>query len=226
MSTVTNYEDVSVFTPEGKVKALDYVRNTVELGNTTIALSNGEVGVIIAHTGPTSALAFQTKKIFKISNTAVFAFSGMTNDGLVIVEHLLDKVAWNDIYKDQPISPLRMFDDLSVDASIRTSTSEKRLYGVGGVLMVKNNGVKLVEFEPTGIVQIVNAMSIGSRSQSAKTILENYVDDFGTMDKEALVRVGMEALRNAHPDEELSRNNVDIWCLEDRIEILDAQDFI
>lgn len=226
MSTMSNYDDVSVFTPEGKVKPLDYIRSTVELGNTTVALSNGSTGVIIVHTGPVVSNAFPTQKLFKISDFAAFAFSGMTNDGLEIVKYLVDEVIWHETYKNQPVHHLQLFENLSFDAAYRTVTSNKRLYGAGGVLMIRSDGVKLVEFEPTGIVQVVKALSIGSRSQSAKTILENHVDTFEKMNKDELIKVGLEALKNAHPDECLCRENVEIWCLEDSVEVIDAQCFL
>lgn len=226
MSTLSNYDDVSVFTPEGKVKPLEHIRSTVELGNIAIALGNKRVGIIIGYTGPMSSLAYPAQKIFKISETSAFAFSGMTNDGLEIVEHLIDETIWHETYKDQPIHHFQIFEYLSTDASYRTITSNKRLYGVGGVFMMKNDGIKLVEFDPTGIVRLVRGTSIGNRSQSARTILENHVDAFEEMSKEQLVKVGVEALRNAHPEDTLSQDNVNIWCLEEKVEILDTQAFV
>lgn len=226
MSTLSNYDDVSMFTPEGKVKPLEHIRNTVELGNTTIALANSNLGIIIGHTGPVSPLAYQAQKIFKISETSAFAFSGMTNDGLEIVEHLIDETIWHETYKDQPIHHLQIFDYLSSDASYRTMTSNKRLYGVSGVFMMRNDGVKLVEFDPTGMVHMIKGTSIGNRSQSARTVLENYVESFEEMDKRQLVRAGIEALRNAHPEDSLSPENVNIWSLEEKIEVLDVKEFM
>eukprot|EP00866_Antonospora_locustae_P002603 jgi/Antlo1/2603/1479 len=226
MSTMSSYDDVSVFTPEGKVKPLDYIKSTVELGNTTVALSNVRTGVIVVHTGPVVSNAFPTQKLFQISDFAAFAFSGMTNDGLEIVSYLVDEVIWHETYKNQPVHHLQLFENLSFDAAYRTVTSNKRLYGAGGVLMIRTDGVKLVEFEPTGIVQVAKAVSVGSRSQSAKTILENYVNNFENMDKEQLIRVGLEALKNAHPDERLCKENIEIWCLENSIEVVDARHFV
>lgn len=223
---MSSYDDVSVFTPEGKVKPLDYIRNTVELGNTTVALSNTRTGVIVVHTGPVVPNAFPTQKLFRISDFAAFAFSGMTNDGLEIVKYLVDEVIWHETYKNQPVHHLQLFEHLSFDAAYRTMTSNKRLYGAGGVLMIRNNGVRLVEFEPTGIVQAVKAVSIGSRSQSAKTVLENYTGSFEDMSKEQLVEAGLEALRNAHPDETLCKENIEIWCLEDSVEVIDVERFM
>lgn len=226
MAEYSQYESVDTFTPEGKVKALEYIRNTVDLGNTTIALGNKKCGVLLAYTGKKSVLAHKQPKIFKISEKAIFSFAGITNDGLDIVKYLIDLSVWEEIYKNREIHPIKVFDDLREEASLRTLYSRNRMYGCGGILVNSyNNEINIVEFEPAGNVQYVNAVSIGSRSQSAKTILENYSGDYENADRNALIKIAIEALRNAHPDEELNSDNLEVWCLEDKAYIVESFDF-
>lgn len=44
-------------------------------------------------------------------------------------------------------------------------------------------------------------MAIGSRSQSARTYLENHLDEFQTCDTEELIKHGLRALRDTLPNE-------------------------
>lgn len=222
----SSYESVDTFTPEGKVKALEYIKNTVELGNTTIALCNKKCGVVLAYTGKKSILAHKQPKIFKISEKTIFSFAGITNDGLDIVKYLIDASVWEEVYKDRSIHPLKVFNDLQEEASFRTIYSRNRMYGCGGILLTRHNEeVRVVEFEPHGNVQFVRGVSVGGRSQSAKTILENHVDEFDSADRDALIRIAILALRNSHPDEVLCKDNVDIWCLEENAYILESFTF-
>merc|ERR1719220_129904 len=54
-------------------------------------------------------------------------------------------------------------------------------------------------------------MSIGARSQSARTYLEKFLDEFSDCDLETLVAHGLRALRDCLPNEvELTNKNVTI----------------
>ncbi|RVD92888.1 20S proteasome subunit alpha [Tubulinosema ratisbonensis] len=222
----SQYETVDTFTPEGKVKALEYIKNSVELGNTTIALGNKNCGILLAYNGKKSVLTHKQPKIFKISDKALFSFAGITNDGLDIVKYLVDYSVWEEIYKGRDIHPVKVFDDLCREAIPRTIYSGNRMFGCGGILLSRyKNEIVLTEFEPTGNVQLVHAVSVGNRSQSAKTILENYYDSLESADKNTLIKVALEALKNAHPDEELTNENVEIWCLEEKASFVESFNF-
>ncbi|TBU02340.1 subunit of 20S proteasome [Hamiltosporidium magnivora] len=216
MSSITDYNYVSVFTPEGKVKPLDYIKKTVELGNVSIALKNNECGVMIGYKGQLNDISYYNKKVYKINDSSLFTFSGITNDGLEIVDYLIRKSVSEEVIRDRNISHLSVFDDLCVEASFRTMYSGTRLYGVSGLLMTQSEGIRLIEFEPTGRIREAHAMSIGNRSQSARTILESEVNSLNELDLEGLIRVGIAALKNAHPESgALNQENVDIFCLKD-----------
>lgn len=220
------YELQDTFTPEGKVKVLDHIKNSVELGNTTIALGNKKCGILLAYTGKKSNLTHKQPKIFKISEKAIFSFAGITNDGYEIVKYLSDRSVWEEIYKGREIHPIKVFDDLCQVANFRTMGLTDRMFGCGGILLSNyKNEIVITEFEPSGNVQLVHAVSVGIRSQSAKTILENYFSFLESVDKNTLIRIALEALKNAHSDEELSHENVEIWCLEDKASIVESFEF-
>lgn len=67
--------------------------------------------------------------------------------------------------------------------------------------------IELLEFMPTGIVNVCYAMSIGSRAQSARTILEREYKE--GMSIEDMVRVGIKAMKNAVS--ELKKEDIMIW---------------
>ncbi|KAF7679720.1 putative proteasome subunit alpha type-6 [Astathelohania contejeani] len=215
MSTITDFNNVSVFTPEGKIIPLENIKKTVELGNTTLGLTNDRIGVLVAYLGSSSDYSYPTKKLFKINKRSIFTYAGITNDGLEIVDYLLEKGITEEVIKDRDIHFLRVFDDLCYEASFRTLVARDRLYGAGGLLLTDYNGAKLVEFQPAGCVKEARAMAIGNRAQSARTILENEVENLDTMGVDEMCRVGIRALKNSHPEEgALTKDNVEIWCLE------------
>lgn len=217
MPTGFNYDSYLLYNPEGKIGQLDYIRKTTELGNTSVALGNRRIGVLIAHTPPRSKFAERQQKVFEISDSTLFTFSGITNDGLEIVHGLKSNAVFESVIKDRPLHHLTCFDSLCFDATLRTLTGSNRMYGVAGILMTDFEGIRIVEFEPTGYVREVIASSIGNKSQSCRTILEDEHLKVADASEEELVAIGLKALKNAYPDPEdapLKSEDISIYVIE------------
>lgn len=205
MAQQTNYNYVNLYSSDGKVKPIENILKSVELGTTAIAITSKDAGIILAHS-PSTQIAYPQNKIFKISPKTLFTFSGITNDGLYMVDYLINKTINEHVYKNRNINS-RVFDDLSSSASLRTMYYSNRPLGVGGLLLVAGESMELLEFMPTGIVNVCYAMSIGTRAQSARTILEREYQE--GMSVEDMVRMGIKAMKNAVND--LKEENIMIW---------------
>lgn len=216
MGSQGKYNMLKIFNPEGKVRQLDFIQQTTELGSTVVGLRNRRMGVMIAHNERRSRLADVQKKIFPIDKRSLFTFSGITNDGLCIVDYLTEKSVSEEVIKGRPTHYLDVFEELLRDAFERTIVDGRRLYGVAGLYLTEYEGIRLVEFNPAGYVREAAGMSIGNRGQSCRTVLEAHSSSYEEMDLEGLVGVGIQALRNAHPEEDfLTADNVEIWVLEE-----------
>lgn len=216
MSGVFDYDSELLFNPEGRIKQLEFIKKTTELGNTTVALCNSGCGVLIAYVPKRSKLAEGQQKVFEINEKTLFTFSGITNDGLSIVRYLKAQSVFENVIKDRDLHHIACFDSLCFDAALRTINSSKRLYGVAGVLLTDHNGVRLVEFEPAGYAREVIGISIGSKSQSCRTILEDKYELIKDASEEELIKIGLKALRNAYPDpaeKVLDPNDICIYVL-------------
>ena len=67
----------------------------------------------------------------------------------------------------------------SVEAQVNTQEYGRRPYGVGFLVVGQDeSGPHLYEFSPSGTSYEYYAMSIGARSQSAKTYLEKHYEEF------------------------------------------------
>jgi 20S proteasome subunit alpha 6 len=115
---------------------------------------------------------------------------------------------------------------------VNTQEYGRRPYGVGFLVVGQDkNGPHLYEFQPTGNSYEYYAMSIGARSQSAKTYLEKHYESFtdgglaslcSFVDDspqppasiEELIKHGLHALRETlQQDKELNVNNTSIGIL-------------
>ena len=74
-------------------------------------------------------------------------------------------------------------------------------------------GPHLIEFTPSGTMLEYMAMSIGARSQSARTYLERHLSEFADCDAEGLIKHGLKALRETlQQDKDLTGDNTSIVC--------------
>lgn len=68
---------------------------------------------------------------------------------------------------------------LRLEAQVNTQEYGRRPYGVGFLVIGQDkSGPHLYEFQPSGNSYEYYAMSIGARSQSAKTYLEKHYESF------------------------------------------------
>lgn len=76
---------------------------------------------------------------------------------------------------------------------------------------MQDRGPHLYEFSPSGNCFEYHAMSVGARSQSAKTYLEAHLDEFADCDVQTLVKHGLHALRDTlQQDKELTPANTSV----------------
>ena len=74
-----------------------------------------------------------------------------------------------------------------LEAQVNTQEYGRRPYGVGFLIIGQDSsGPHLFEFSPSGISLEYFAMSIGARSQSAKTYLERHFEEFADSESVSL----------------------------------------
>merc|ERR1719473_1898225 len=110
---------------------------------------------------------------------------------------------------DKPILVSRLIDDMSSMAQEKTQRYSQRAYGVGLLVIgYDDHGPQLFETCPSGNYFEYHAISIGGRSQSAKTYLEKHFESFKDCDEKALVTHAVNALANClGNDGELTTKN-------------------
>ena len=85
------------------------------------------------------------------------------------------------------------------EAQVNTQEYGRRPYGVGFLVIGQDStGPHLYEFSPSGISYEYYAISIGARSQSAKTYLERHFEEFADCTYNAFIRVYSQSLHIAY----------------------------
>ena len=74
----------------------------------------------------------------------------------------------------------QLVEEVEREYQIRTNSSGKRPFGVGMLIVGLNdqNTPQIYQITPNGNCLEFEAMAMGNKSQSARTYLENYLQDF------------------------------------------------
>ncbi|CAE6457798.1 unnamed protein product [Rhizoctonia solani] len=220
--------DNTVFSPQGRLHQVEYALEAVKQGSAVVGLRSKTHAVFLALKRSPNELASYQKKILRIDDHCGVAIAGLTSDArvlrqdpylsILIVTHFVSATL---CVNKQCLRECSLIDPfLLIDWSLplqRVNTQEygRRPYGVGFLVIGQDQlGPHLYEFSPSGNSYEYYAMSIGARSQSAKTYLEKHYESFADASLDELVKHGLHALRETlQQDKELNINNTSIGAV-------------
>jgi len=200
--------DVTVWSPQGRLHQVEYAMEAVKLGSATVGLKSRDYAVLVALKRASSELASYQKKIIPIDDHLGISIAGITADARVLSRYMRQeclnyKYAYDTTY---PVSRLIM--NLGNKMQTCTQRYDRRPYGVGLLVAgYDDQGPHIFEVVPSANYFNCKAMSIGSRSQSARTYLEKHLHEFIDSSKDELIKHGLEALKGTLPNEDLLTNS-------------------
>lgn len=204
--------DVTVWSPQGRLHQVEYAMEAVKLGSATVGLKNKEYAVLIALKRASSELSSYQKKIIPIDDHLGISIAGITADARILSRYMRQeclnyKYSYDDHY---PVG--RLIANVGNKMQVCTQRYDRRPYGVGLLVAgYDDQGPHIYQTCPSANFFDCKAMSIGSRSQSARTYLEKHLAEFPDCTKEELIRHGVQALQDTLPNEvELNNKNISI----------------
>ncbi|TKC46742.1 hypothetical protein EI555_013524, partial [Monodon monoceros] len=173
--------DVTVWSPQGRIHQIEYAMEAVKQGSATVGLKSKTHAVLVA-LKHSQNLQLIRKKFFMLIT--------------ILVSQLRDLLLMLDCYETQ----------------IPTQRYGRRPYGVGLLIAGYDDmGPHIFQTCPSANYFDCRAMSIGARSQSARTYLERHMSEFMECNLNELVKHGLRALRETLPaEQDLTTKNVSI----------------
>ncbi|KAI1301668.1 Proteasome subunit alpha type-1 [Halotydeus destructor] len=204
--------DVTTWSPQGRLHQVEYAMEAVKQGSATIGLKNREFAILLALKRSTSELSAHQKKIIPIDEHIGIAIAGLTADARVLTRYMRNECTNERYSHDQPLPVTRLVTGLGNKMQACTQRYDRRPYGVGLLIAgFDGQGPHIYQTCPSSNYFDCKCMAIGARSQSAKTYLEKNLDNFLSSNLNELVKHGLLALRECLPnDVELSNKNVSI----------------
>lgn len=200
---------MTVWSPQGRLHQVEYAMEAVKLGSATVGLKGRDHAVVVALKRASSELASYQKKIIPIDDHLGISIAGITADARVLSRYMRQECL-NYKYSNDTVYPAsRLIMNLGNKMQSCTQRYDRRPYGVGLLVAAYDDqGPHIYEVVPSANYFSVKAMSIGSRSQSARTYLEKHLEKFSQCTKEELIKHGLEALKGTLPNEDLLTSSV------------------
>ncbi|KAI8390890.1 20S proteasome subunit alpha 6 [Radiomyces spectabilis] len=204
--------DVSTWSPQGRIHQIEYAVEAVKQGSAAIGLRSSKYAILLALKRSSGELASYQKKLIKIDDHMGIGIAGLTSDARVLSNFMRTEAMRSKMLYDRPLPVQRIVSAIADKAQVNTQQYGRRPYGVG-LLVVGHDetGPHLFECSPAGTCFEYYAMSIGARSQSAKTYLEKHHEAFAEASLDELIRHGLQALRDTlQQDKELNIHNTSL----------------
>jgi len=209
--------DNTVFSPQGRLHQVEYALEAVKQGSAAVGLRSKTHAVLLALKRSTGELASYQQKMFRIDDHVGIAIAGLTSDARVLSNFMRQQAMSSKMVFNRPCPVNRLVSAIADKAQVNTQEYGRRPYGVGFLVIGQDqSGPHLYEFSPSGTSYEYYAMSIGARSQSAKTYLEKNYESFTDSTLEQLITHGLHALRETlQQDKELTILNTSIGIVGD-----------
>lgn len=220
--------DVSTWSPQGRLYQIEYAMEAVKQGSVTVALKSATHVVLCALKRAPSKLSAHQEKIGVIDQHIGYSMAGLASDARMLLKFMrLECISYRYEYgKDIPCKHLM---ELLIDhCQPRTMMYGQRPYGVGLLIACHDrDGPHLFQFCPSASYYDCLAMALGSRSQSAKTYFEKHLKTFERCSLDELIIHGLSALQDTLPnDVELSTLNCSVGVVGENIpfKLLDSHE--
>jgi 20S proteasome subunit alpha 6 len=205
--------DVTTWSPQGRLHQVEYAMEAVKQGSATVGLKNTETyAILLALKRSTSELSAHQKKIIPLDSHVGMSIAGLTADARILSRYMRNECTNEHYAHDQPLPINRLITRMGLKMQTSTQRYDRRPYGVGLLVAgFDSRGPHIYQTCPSANYFDCKAMSIGARSQSARTYLEKNLDKFANCNLNELVRHGLLALRECLPnDMELNSKNVSL----------------
>lgn len=206
---------ITVFSPDGRLFQVEYAREAVKRGTTTVGLKFKDGVVLIVDKRIASRLMEpkSIEKIFQIDGHIGCATSGLVADARILVDQARVIAQINKITYDENMGVEDLVKRICDYKQNYTQYGGVRPFGTALLVAgVDDLGEHLFETDPSGALVSYKAGSIGAgRNMVMEVFEESYQEG---MDQDAAVTLGLKALKKATEEEKLNPKAVEIGLVK------------
>jgi len=205
---------ITVFSPDGRLFQVEYAREAVKRGTTTVGLKYKDGVVLIIDKRISSRLieAKSIDKIFQIDHHVGCATSGLVADARVLVDRARIEAQIHKITYNEQIPVEVLVKKICDFKQNYTQYGGVRPFGTALLVAgVDQQGTHLFETDPSGALMAYKAGSIGAGRNTVMAVFEEKYEPTMTLD--GAIALGMEALTKAS-EGEIKLETVEIGLIQ------------
>ncbi|CAD7683187.1 unnamed protein product [Nyctereutes procyonoides] len=195
-------DDVTVWSPQGRIHQIEYAMEAVKQGSATVGLKSKAHAVLVALKRAQSELAAHQKKILHVDNHIGISIAGLNADARLLCNFMHQECLDSRFVFDRPLAVSRLVSLIGNKTQIPTQWYGQRPYGVGLLIAGYDDmGPHIFQTCASANYFDCRAMSIGARHMSG----------FMECNLNELVKHGLSALQETLPaEQDLTTKNVSI----------------
>jgi len=207
---------ITIFSPDGRLFQVEYAREAVKRGTTTVGVKFKDGVVLIVDKRIRSRLIEpdSIEKIFQIDDYIGCATSGLVADARVLVDRARIDALINEITYDEKIQIKALVERISDFKQTYTQYGGVRPFGTSLLIAgVDETGPRLFSTDPSGALMEYNAGSEGSgRSGAMAYFEENYKEN---LTLEEAIDMGIKAVHKG-TEERLNPDAIEIAVVDSK----------
>jgi len=200
---------ITVFSPDGRLFQVEYAKEAVRRGATTIGVVCADGVIIVSHKNISSKLLMpdSMRKIFKIDDHVVATASGLVADARRLIDAARLEAQRHRLSYNESITVEMIAKELCDLMQVYTQYGGIRPFGVSLLIAGVDDEPVLYEAEPSGALTGYKADAIGSGKKEAEEFFEKEYKE--GMSVEEGVLLALKALKKT-TDTKLKSDNIDI----------------
>jgi proteasome alpha subunit len=204
---------ITVFSPDGRLFQVEYAREAVKRGTTSVGIKCKNGIVLAVDKRVTSKLveADSVEKIYQIDDHICAATCGLVADARVLVDRARVEAQMNKMTYNEPIDVRILVKKICDFKQLYTQHGGVRPFGVALLLAGITNEPRLFETDPSGALIEYKATAIGTGRNTVMEIFEEKYSENITLENG--VDLALEALQKA-TEEDISETTVEIAVID------------
>ncbi len=207
---------ITVFSPDGRLFQVEYAREAVSRGTTTVGIKVEEgVALVVDKDVPTKLVEPQSiEKIYKIDKKIGIATSGLVADSRILVDYARVAAQINRVSYNERINVRSLVKKICDYKQTYTQYGGVRPFGTALLVAGKDEeGTHLYETDPSGANMAYKAVSIGSNREEVQEVFNQEYKE--GMDLGEAIELSLEGLKRAG-EESLETRSLDIGIITDK----------
>ncbi|MEM3227725.1 MAG: archaeal proteasome endopeptidase complex subunit alpha [Candidatus Micrarchaeaceae archaeon] len=203
------YDRGVMFDPTGRLFQVEYAKEAVRKGATSLGIVAEDSIVLVAHRNIAIPLAVPStlQKIFRADSHIAVTYSGIVSDGLHMINVMRNKAQSHRMIYDETESVETITREIAEEIQMATQYGGMRPYGISMLVGGIDSDRRLFEIEPDAAFLGYKAAAIGSGKKAAEEILvKEYKEGMSTKDA---VDLGISIIRKIG-EKKLSSDDLEI----------------